>query len=189
MKPPATRCKCLHCKRLFVPDYRNRGRQKYCSAVECQSESKRRSQQRWVSQPENRDYFRGPDQVRRVQQWRAEHPGYWKRQPRRPRGALQDACSEQVPVQQELLPVQAPQVSRPALQELCEVKTPLLVGLIAQFTDAALQEDIVAYTRRLIARGQDILDQPSRRLTKGNIVYDAKESPAPGALTSGAGAV
>ena len=189
MKPPATRCKCLHCKRLFVPDYRNRGRQKYCSAVECQSESKRRSQQRWLSQPENRDYFRGPDQVRRVQQWRAEHPGYWKRQPRRPRRALQDACSEQVPVQQELLPVQAPQVSRPALQELCEVKTPLLVGLIAQFTDAALQEDIVAYTRRLIARGQDILDQPSRRLTKGNIVYDAKESPAPGALTTGAGAV
>jgi hypothetical protein len=94
-----------------------------------------------------------------------------------------------VPVQQELLPAEAPQVSRPALQELCEVKTPLLVGLIAQFTDAALQEDIVAYTRRLIARGQDILDQPSRRLTKGNIVYDAKESPAPGALTSGAGAV
>jgi hypothetical protein len=94
-----------------------------------------------------------------------------------------------VPIQQELLPVQAPQVSRPALQELGEVKTPLLVGLIAQFTDAALQEDIVAYTRRLIARGQDILDQPSRRLTKGNIGYDAKESPAPGALTSSAGAV
>ena len=189
MKPPATRCKCLHCKRLFVPDYRNRGRQKYCSAAECQGVSKHRSQQRWLSQPENRDYFRGPDQVRRVRQWRAEHPGYWKRQPRRPRRALQDACSEQVPVQQELPPVQAPQVSRPALQELCEVKTPLLVGLIAQFTDAALQEDIVAYTRRLIARGQDILDQPSRRLTKGNIVYDAKESAAPGALTSGASAV
>jgi hypothetical protein len=189
MKPPATRCKCLHCKRLFVPDYRNRGRQRYCSAAECQSVSKRRSQQCWLARPENQDYFRGPDQVRRVQQWRAEHPGYWKRQPRRPRRALQDACSEQVPIQQELLPVQAPQVSRPALQELCEVKTPLLVGLIAQFTDAALQEDIVAYTRRLIARGQDILDQPSRRLTKGNIGYDAKESPAPGALTSSAGAV
>jgi hypothetical protein len=189
MKPPAARCKCLHCKRLFVPDYRNRGRQKYCSAVECQSESKRRSQQRWLSQPENRDYFRGPDQVKRVQQWRVEHPGYWKRQSRKPRRALQEACSEQVPVQQELLPAEASQVSRPALQELCEVKTPLLVGLIAHFTDTALQEDIVAYTRRLIARGQDILDQPSRRLTKGNTVYDAKESPAPGALTSGAGAV
>lgn len=189
MKPLATRCKCLHCKRFFVPDYRNRGRQKYCSAAECQSQSKRRSQQRWLSQPENRDYFRDAENVRRVQQWRAKHPGYWKRQPRRPRRTLQETCSAQVPVQQELLPAEAPQASRPALQELCEVKTPLLVGLIAQFTDAALQEDIVAYTRRLIARGQDILDQPSRRLTKGNTVYDAKESPAPGALTTGAGAV
>lgn len=189
MKPPATRCKCLHCKQFFVPDYRNRGRQKYCSAAECQSVSKRCSQERWLARPENRDYFRGPDQVKRVQQWRAGHPGYWKRPPRRPRRTLQETCSEQVPVQQELLPAQAPQVSRPALQELCEVKTPLLVGLIAHFTDTALQEDIVAYTRRLIARGQDILDQPSRRLTKGNIVYDAKESSATGALTTGAGAV
>lgn len=189
MKSPATRCKCLHCKRLFVPDYRNRGRQRYCSAAQCQSESKHRSQERWLARPENRDYFRGPDQVKRVQQWRAEHPGYGKRPPRKRRFALQDACSEQVSVQQKLLPAEALQVSRPALQELCEVQTPLLVGLIAHFSDMALQEDIVAYTRRLIARGQDILDQPSRRLTKGNLVYDAKEGPAPGALTSGAGAV
>jgi hypothetical protein len=64
-----------------------------------------------------------------------------------------------------------------------------LVGLIAQFTDTALQEDIVAYTRRLIAKGQDILDQPSRRLAKGNIAYDAKENPAPGTPAAGAGAV
>jgi hypothetical protein len=189
MKPPATRCKCLHCKKLFVPDYRNRGRQKYCSSTECQAASKRSSQQRWLGKPENRDYFRGSENVARMQQWRAEHPGYWKRDPSKPRRTLQETCSEQVAVLQELTPKQAPQVSRPALQELCEVKTPLLVGLIAQFTDAALQEDIVAYTRRLIARGQDILDQPSRRLTKGNTVYDAKENPASGPITSSAGAV
>ena len=189
MKPPATRCKCLYCKKLFVPDYRNRGRQKYCSAAECQAASKRTSQERWLNQPENRDYFHGPENVKRVQQWRENHPGYWKGRPRKPRRTLQETCSEQVAVAQELIPKEAPQVSRPALQELCEVQAPLLVGLIAQFTDTALQEDIVAHTRRLIARGQDILDQPSRRLTKGNIVYDAKESPAFGPLTAGAGAV
>jgi hypothetical protein len=186
---PATPCKCPHCRKLFVPDYRNRGRQKYCSSAECQDVSKQSSQQRWLGQPENRDYFRGPENVKRVQQWRAEHPGYWKRPASQPRRTLQETCSEQVAVPQELIPTQAPQVSRPALQELCEVKTPLLVGLIAQFTDAALQEDIVAYTRRLIARGQDILDQPSRRLTKGNTVYDAKENSASGPNTSGAAAV
>jgi hypothetical protein len=170
IKPPALRCKCLHCKKFFVPDYRNRGRQKYCCAPECQAASKQHSQQQWLGKPDNRDYFRGPENVQRVQQWRAEHPGYWKQQSRKPRGTLQETCSAQVAVGEELAQKQAPQPSRPALQDLCEVKTPLLVGLIAQFTDTALQEDIVTYTRRLIARGQDILDQPSRRLTKGNIV-------------------
>jgi hypothetical protein len=189
MKPPATRCKCLHCKKLFVPDYRNRGRQRYCSATPCQRASKHRSQARWLNQPQNRDYFCGPEHVRRVQQWRAEHPGYWRRQSPKPRPTLQEACSEQVAGPQELVPKEAPPVSRPALQELCQVQTPLLVGLIAQFTDTALQEDIVAHTRRLIARGQDILDQPARRLTKGNTVYDAKTSAAAGAPAAGAGPV
>ena len=172
MKPSPTRCKCLHCKRLFVPDYRNRGRQKYCSSAPCQQASKQRSQERWLAKPENRDYFRGAENVRHVQQWRAAHPGYWKRRRKKLPGALQETCSEQAPHVQSVDPKPPPQVSRPALQELCEVKTPLLVGLIAQFSDAALQEDIVAYTRHLIAKGQDILDQPSRRLTKGNVVYD-----------------
>ena len=81
MKPHAARCKCLHCKKIFVPDYRNRERQKYCSTPECQAASKQASQQQWLSKPGNRDYFRGPENVQRVQEWRAEHPGYWKRQP------------------------------------------------------------------------------------------------------------
>ena len=187
MKPSRLRCKCLHCKTFFVPDYRNRGRQKYCSLAECQTVSKQSSQQRWLAKPENQDYFRGPENVARVQQWRAEHPGYWKRQPPKPRRALQETCSEQNIEQQPLAQKQPPQASPPALQELCEVKTPLLVGLIAQFSDAALQEDIVAYARRLIAKGQDILDQPSRRFAKGT--YDTKESPASGPVASGAAAV
>jgi len=189
MKPHASRCKCLHCKKIFVPDYRNRGRQRYCSTPECQAASKQASQRQWLSKPGNRDYFCGPENVQRVQDWRAEHPGYWKRQSGKPRGALQDTCSAQVVANEGLAEKQAPQVSRPALQDLCQVKTPLLVGLIAQFTDTALQEDIATFTRRLIARGQDILDQPSRRLAKGNRVYDAKENPASGTPAAGTGAV
>ena len=188
MKPFALRCKCLHCKKFFVPDYRNRGRQKYCSDLECQAASKQGSQRRWLSKPDNRNYFRSPDNVQRVRQWRAAHPGYWKQPPRKPRRALQETCSAQVAVCEEVAQKQAPQDSQPALQELCLVKTPLLVGLIALFTDTALQEDIVTYTRRLIA-GQDILDQPSRRLAKGKLDYDAKENPVPRTPATGAGAV
>ena len=159
MKPEPVRCKCLHCKELFAPDYRNRGRQKYCPAAACQAASKRASQQRWVSRPDNEEYFRGRENVKRVQQWRAEHPGYWKQPPRRPRRALQESCLAQAAGEEVVAEKEAPQVSGPALQDLCAIQTPLLVGLIAQFSDTALQEDIVAHTRRLIARGQDILDQ------------------------------
>jgi len=189
MKPSPLRCKCLHCNKLFVPDYRNRGRQRYCSTPECQLVSKQASQRQWLGQTGNGDYFRGPDHVRRVQQWRAAHPGYWKRRPPKLRRTLQETCPPQVAAKEELPQKEAPQVSRPALHDLCEVKTPLLVGLIAQFTDTALQEDIVTYTRRLIAKGQDILDQPARRLAKGKLDYDAKENPAPRTPAAGAGAV
>ena len=102
MKPLATRCKCPHCQKLFVPDYRNRGRQKFCSSPECQLASKRRSQAGWLAQPQNQDYFRGSENVKRVQQWRAEHPGYGKRPRPKPRRALQETCSEQASVLQEL---------------------------------------------------------------------------------------
>jgi hypothetical protein len=169
MKPLAIHCKCLHCKKLFVPDYRNRRRQKYCPTPDCQAASQWASQQRWLSKSDNHDYFRGAENVQRVRQWRAEHPGYWKQQSRKPRRTLQETCSAQAAAGEERAQKQAPQVSRCTLQDLCEAKTPLLVGLIAQFTDTALQEDIAAYARRLIARGRDILDQPSRRLVKRDI--------------------
>jgi hypothetical protein len=181
--------KCLHCRKLFRADYRNRSRQQYCAAPECQKASKQASQKRWLSKPENRDYFRGVDQVRRVQEWRRAHPGYGKGRRRQPRRALQDSCSAQLLLSQSIINPEL-RTSRPppppALQDICQVQTPLLVGLIAQFTDATLQEDIARYTRRLIAKGQDILDQPSRRSAKGN--YVAQTNPATGPPAASAGA-
>ena len=108
MKPETRRCKCLHCKLLFAPDYRNRERQKYCSTPACQAASKRARQQRWLSKPENRDHFCGEENVQRVREWRAAHPGYWKRSPRRTAGTLQDACSAQPSANQEIAPVALP---------------------------------------------------------------------------------
>ena len=45
----------------------------------CRKASKADSQRRWLQKPENRDYFRGPEHVQRVQRWREAHPGYWRR--------------------------------------------------------------------------------------------------------------
>jgi hypothetical protein len=188
MKPKARRCKCLHCKQLFVPDYRNRGRQKYCSSPECQQASKRARQQRWLNKPENRDHWRGSENVQRVQEWRQAHPGYWRcyqRPTHQSVGTLQDACSEQVPAAQEL----KPELAAGALQDVCSAQLPLLVGLISKFTDCTLQDDIALFIRRLVAKGQDILEQPSRRSLKGNTVYDEQKDPASGAVAASAGAV
>jgi hypothetical protein len=67
--------KCKHCKEFFLPDPRNATRQRYCSKPQCRKASKTASQKRWLDKPENRDYFRGPQNVARVQSWRCDQPG------------------------------------------------------------------------------------------------------------------
>jgi hypothetical protein len=44
-----------------------------------------------------------------------------------------------------------------ALQEIISAQPLVLLGLIAHFTDSALQDDIVLSSRRLIELGQDVL--------------------------------
>jgi len=56
--------KCRHCRRLFVPDHRNRKKQNYCQKGPCRKTSKKASQKKWLSKPENEDYFSNPDNVR-----------------------------------------------------------------------------------------------------------------------------
>jgi hypothetical protein len=89
------RRRCKHCQGLYKPDSRNLKRQKFCDNPECKVASKKYSQQKWLIQPKNRDHFSGPENVIRVQQWREQNPGYWKR--KKPKkatslieGALQD---------------------------------------------------------------------------------------------------
>ena len=91
------RCKCLNCRRLFRPDPRNVRHQRYCSAGPCRKASKAASQARWLSQPQNRNYFCGPEHVARVRAWRAANPGY----ARRGRSALQEDSLTQVVDQTE----------------------------------------------------------------------------------------
>ncbi len=190
MKPEPHRCKCLNCKQLFIPDYRNRRHQQFCSAPECKRASKRVRQQRWLSKPQNRDYFRDADNRQRVKDWRKANPGYWKRYQRKPRPTLQDDCPTQPAVEKELAPAPLPDACRRTLQDICQVQVPLMVGLISKFSDCTLPDDIVNYVRTLIAKGLDILDTPSSRSAKANTVYDDKQKdPATGSLAASAGAV
>jgi len=153
MKPPKARRKCLNCKELFLPDYRNAQRQCYCLKADCRKARKRESQRAWLAKPENQNYFRDEKNAERVRNWQKDHPGYWKNTARYRRRTLQDDCPTQAPAAQ---PVVENTPSR-TLQDLCSMQAPLLVGLISMFVGSTLPEDIATSTRRLLIKGHDIL--------------------------------
>jgi hypothetical protein len=173
---PDGRRKCCHCKEFFVPDPRNRHHQRYCGQPACRRVSKAASQRKWESQPENRDYYCGPEKAAKVRAWRAAHPGYWKRR-RKKSDALPDVLITQSPER----PREAKRDDGSALPDVWTAQAPLLVGLIAHFTGVALPEDIAVVTNRLVARGQALL---------GRIQYENRETnPIAGTTAPVSGAV
>ena len=129
--------KCRNCGQFFLPDYRNAKRQHYCPKPECRNASKTESPRKWLNKPENKDYFTGPAHVKRVQQWRKRHPGYWRKKSN-PENELQDPCRENHIEKQSVDST----FMKSALQDPCISQVSVLIGLIAQFTGSALQNDI-----------------------------------------------
>lgn len=164
---------CCNCNELFQPTRRSRKRQLYCQKPECRKASNRHSQQKWLSKPENRDYFRGEVNVRRVQQWRAKNPGYWRRSRSQPKqDALQDLNIPQVPKNTGILPSPV----NPALQDLFASQPLIVIGLIAQLTAITLQDDLVSTCSNLLRIAQDLLsggcnEQIRTAETKPNPAY------------------
>ncbi len=167
MAPPTQKSKCQNCKRVFPPDHRNVSRQRFCSKPECRHASKVDSQRRWLHKPENVDYFRGADNVKRVQLWRQANPGYWRRSSPEVSAepdALQETLMPQEMETQALseeveppeLEIETPEPD--ALQETFFLQPTVVVGLIAHLSGLALQEDIAGVARRLQQLGRDILD-------------------------------
>lgn len=147
------RRKCRCCSDLFKPDCRNLRHQHYCSKASCRHASKAQSQRRWVSKKENLDYFRGPDQVARVQAWRQCHPGYSRQKTALSGSPLQDHSSIQaIDNNKETATLKAS-----ALPESLFAEPAVLLGLIAHLTGQALQEDIADTSYRLLRLGRHIL--------------------------------
>jgi hypothetical protein len=144
------RTRCRHCRELFRADARNRGRQKYCGKPACRRASKAARQRCWLDQPQNHDYFSGPQNAARVRAWQRAHPDYWKRRRQIKRRVLQDACRSQASDLHE-------QSASLVLQDICRAQAPVLIGLIAHLNDSLLQEDIATTSRRLLQRGRDLL--------------------------------
>jgi hypothetical protein len=174
--------RCEHCRLFFHPDPRNARKQQFCSNPECRKASKAASQQRWLKKPENQDYFHGPENVRRVQQWRKTHAGYWRRKACPKQEPLQDLLSEKG----EGDPSVEATLGKEALQDLLSAHHLVLLGLIAHLTSSALQDEIVATARRLQQLGNDILTSPPQ--VKG-ASHDRKAPSLSSAPSSGAQAV
>jgi hypothetical protein len=134
-------------------DRRNLGRQRYCAKPECRKVSKAASQKRWLAKEENKNYFRGSDNVERVRRWREANPGYWRKKKAKQQDALQETCMVQGVVDERV----ATQKAAPALQDIFSPQPALIVGLISVLTGHALQEDIAASARIFQSRGEDIL--------------------------------
>src|SRR5436190_12830337 len=154
MGPQANRRKCRCCKEFFAPEYRNAYHQSYCSKPACRRASKAASQHRWLAKPANRDHFRGKENVQRVQEWRQAHPGYWRKKSARPNPA--EPVGAQGVESGRVLVTQPPQTSS-TLQDVCLTDHPVFIGLISMITSSTLQEDIASVTRKLEARGRNIL--------------------------------
>jgi hypothetical protein len=93
-----------------------------------EKQARRPVKKKWLSKPENEDYFRGPDNLERVQQWRENNFEYWKR----------TNCST-------------------ALQDLLMAQSRVIIGLISNLTGSTLQDDIANTILRMEQSGQEIL--------------------------------
>jgi hypothetical protein len=144
--------RCRHCGKLFWPDSRNGDRQHFCDKPECRKASKTDSQKRWVEKPENQDYFRGPKNVERVQDWRKNHPGYWRRKSPKKISALQESLKQQ-PIDNN---TDTAKLGSIALQDIIKAQPLVLLGLISNITGTALQDDMAITIRRLLQLGLDI---------------------------------
>ena len=163
--------KCRHCRRLFEPDHRNREKQNYCLKVPCRKASKKASQKKWLSKPENEDYFCSSDNVKRVQTWREGIPEYWKRTRRSI--ALQDLLNVQPIENKGDIKQKDAQPQKLALQDLLMAQSPVIIGLIYNLTGSALQEDIANTLLRMQQFGQEILFPKTQNKGGG---HDCKKS-------------
>ncbi len=171
--PPAmsspSSCKCLHCREFFIPSPNSRHAQRYCAKAECRKASKAAAQAKWLNKPENRSYFRGPENTERVRRWRERRPGYWRKK-RSSSDALQDLAPTEVSPNQPITfnetghlaedfsPREPSRtLSGDALQDLACVQVPLLAGVVSLLIGDALQDRFATFTRELVDRGKRVL--------------------------------
>ena len=152
MKKKIRRRRCKHCHDLYKPDPRNLKRQRFCDKPECKIASKKHSQQKWLIQPKNIDHFSGPENVIRVQQWREQNPGYWKRKkPKKTTSLIEGALQETLSTKTTTGKGFSSDLMQNALQDSLSSKTLVIIGFDIQLNKTALQ-DIIDITDQEVVK-------------------------------------
>ncbi len=158
MKKRTRRRRCKNCEDLFKPDPRQLKRQKFCRKPVCKAASKKHSQQKWLNKPKNRDYFSGPENVTRVQQWRQGNPGYGKRRkPSKKPPLIEDALQEMKSGQTIAGKGSSMDLIQISLQDLISAKTLVFIDFDTRLNKTALQEIIDITDQKAVKLTPDIL--------------------------------
>lgn len=163
---------------MYHPDPRAASRQRHCSCPACRKASKAQSQRKWLRKAENRNYFRGPEQVDRVQRYWQEHP-----RPSRKKRGPPEALQEKITAQSIEGKGDNSCLNPAALQDDFLLQPAVLLGIISSLTGSALQEEIAQNVRGFHTRGQMILGM--RPGTLGEKRNDAKASVGAGTVAQG----
>ena len=179
---------CRHCGQPFRPDLRNRARQHYCYKAACRKARKDRSHRIWRAK--NPDHFKGEWNVDHVRQWRALHPGYWRRSKTRSKRARPERGAVQLPAKNHqpdpALPLQD---GVPPLQDSI-TRNPLILGLIAHVFGCTLQDCVEKIIPELIVKGLEIrtLMDGAKTICRKSAKYDAQKTRASRKLAPATGA-
>jgi len=140
MKKQIRRHRCKNCHDLYKPDPRNLKRQKFCFKPECKAASKKHSQQKWLTKTINRDYFSSPENVIRVQQWREQNPGYWRRRKSTKKAFLfEDALQDTLSPESLYYGYSQTNLMQNALQDMLSSKCLVIIGFSPHLNENALK--------------------------------------------------
>jgi hypothetical protein len=145
----------------FIPEPRAAGRQKFCRRSACREISHVTSQERWLRNKKGRAYHTGSVSISRTQDWRKEHPQYWRRNA--------NATATVNRSQRDLPTVLGEFFERDscaALQDSWPPQVVAVVGLIAWLRGDALQDTIAADVNEIMLAGNDLLRDATASATK-----------------------
>jgi len=142
---PKSERPCCVCHNPFIPSKYSGNRQVVCERVECRRKIKRRRQASWVDR--NRDYFKGPENVERVREWRRKNPD-WRERKKTAVGKSSPEAESCSTAESEMERLQ---------DSVFTVQRAALMGFMSFATGSVLQDEVQNLYGECLRRGSELL--------------------------------